>query len=97
MKIYTEEQLQEAYNRGHMDGKLNNTDYSITDGFKPIELPSHRDITERANQQVDKTIDNYFVGFAACSEYYEQILRQLPIIKTNGTSTSQVDTNEIRN
>ena len=97
MKIYTEEQLQEAYNRGHMDGKLNNTDYSITDGFKPIELPSHRDITERANQQVDKTIDNYFVGFAACSEYYEQILRQLPIIKTNGTSKSQVDTNEIRN
>ena len=97
MKIYTEEQLQEAYNRGHMDGKLNNTDYSITDGFKPIELPSHRDITKRANQQVDKTIDNYFVGFAACSEYYEQILRQLPIIKTNGTSKSQVDTNEIRN
>ena len=76
MKLYSEEQLQEAYNRGHMDGRLNNIDYSITDGLTPIELPSHRDITERATQQVDKTIDNYFVGFAACSEYYEQILRQ---------------------
>jgi hypothetical protein len=75
MKLYTEEQLQEAYNRGLMDGRLNNVDYSIPDGFKPIELPSHRDITERANQQVDKTIDNYFVGFAACSEYYEQIFK----------------------
>jgi len=39
MKTYTEEQLQEAYNRGLMDGRLNNIDYSITDGFKPIELP----------------------------------------------------------
>jgi hypothetical protein len=97
MKLYTKEQLQEAYNRGHMDGRLNNIDYSIIDGFKPIELPNHRDIMERTNQQVDKTIDNYFVGFAACSEYYEQILRQLPIIKTNGTSISQVDTNGIRN
>ena len=46
MKIYTEEQLQEAYNRGHMDGRLNNTDYSITDGFKPIELPSDEEILE---------------------------------------------------
>ena len=39
MKLYTEEQLQESYNRGLMDGRLNNIDYSITDGFKPIELP----------------------------------------------------------
>jgi len=39
MKTYTEEQLQESYNRGLMDGRLNNIDYSITDGFKPIELP----------------------------------------------------------
>ena len=44
MKIYTEEQLQEAYSKGHMDGRLNNIDYSITDGFKPIELPSEEEI-----------------------------------------------------
>ena len=50
MKLYTEEQLQEAYNKGHMDGKLNNTDYSITDGFKPIELPSDEEIEEKANK-----------------------------------------------
>jgi len=39
MKLYTEEQLQQSYNRGLMDGRLNNIDYSITDGFKPTELP----------------------------------------------------------
>ena len=44
MKLYTEEQVKEAYNRGHMDGRLNNIDYSITDGFKPIELPSDEEI-----------------------------------------------------
>jgi hypothetical protein len=44
IKFYTEEQVKEAYNRGHMDGRLNNTDYSITDGFKPIELPSDEEI-----------------------------------------------------
>ena len=44
MKLYTENQLQEAYNRGLMDDRLNNIDYSITDGFKPIELPSDEEI-----------------------------------------------------
>ena len=44
MKLFNEEQVKEAYNRGHMDGKLNNTDYSITDGFKPIKLPSDNEI-----------------------------------------------------
>ena len=48
MKLYTENQLQEAYNRGLMDGRLNNVDYSIPDGFTPIELPS------------DEEIDNHF-------------------------------------
>jgi cell division protein YceG involved in septum cleavage len=46
MKLYTENQLQEAYNRGLMDGRLNNVDYSIPDGFKPIELPSDEYIDE---------------------------------------------------
>ena len=49
MKIYTEEQLQEAYNRGHMDGRLNNIDYSITDGFDPIKLPSDEEINAASN------------------------------------------------
>ena len=54
--MYTEEQLQEAYNRGHMDGKLNNTDYSITDGFKPIELPSDEDL-EKARKENRLTME----------------------------------------
>ena len=56
MKLYTEEQLQEAYNKGHMDGKLNNTDYSITDGFKPIELPSDEDL-EKARKENRLTME----------------------------------------
>ena len=51
MKLYTEEQLQEAYNKGHMDGRLNNIDYSITDGFKPIELPSDEDLEKAQKEQ----------------------------------------------
>ena len=51
MKLYTEEQVQEAYNRGHMDGRLNNTDYSITDRFKPIELPSDEDLEKAQKEQ----------------------------------------------
>ena len=52
MKLYSEEQVQEAYNRGHMDGRLNNTDYSITDGFKPIELPNDEEIEDYAKEFV---------------------------------------------
>lgn len=48
IKLYTEEQLQESYNRGLMDGRLNNIDYSITDGFAPVELPTDADIHKQA-------------------------------------------------
>jgi len=51
MKLYTEEQLQESYNRGLMDGRLNNIDYSITDGFKPIDIPSDKWIAELENKK----------------------------------------------
>ena len=44
MKLYTEEQVLDAYNAGNMDGRLNNMDYSTIDGFKPIELPSDEEI-----------------------------------------------------
>jgi len=47
MKLYTEQQLEESYKRGLMDGRLNNIDYSITDGFKPIELPSDEEIEDK--------------------------------------------------
>jgi hypothetical protein len=80
MKLYTEEQVKEAMRLAIL---TYDSTGDIFQQLTPIELPSHRDIMERANQQVDKTKDNYFVGFAACSEYYEQTLRQLTIIKTN--------------
>jgi len=58
MKTYTEEQLQEAYNRGLMDGRLNNIDYSITDGFKPIELPKPM---KTAMQELKDIIENKII------------------------------------
>ena len=75
MELYTKEQIKKAYELIRRGDRYFDKD-EILEQLTPIELPSHRDITERANQQVDKTIDNYFVGFAACSEYYEQILNQ---------------------
>ena len=51
MKLYTEEQVKEAYNRGLMDGRLNNVDYSIPDGFTPIELPSDEEIEKLAEKE----------------------------------------------
>ena len=74
MKLYTEEQLQEAYNRGHMDGRLNNIDYSITDSFKPIELPSDEDMANASNHCKDGQVK---VGFLRGVLWYqEQILNQ---------------------
>jgi len=76
MKIYTEEQVKEAYNRGHMDGKLNNTDYSITDGFKPIELPSDEYIDE-VFQPMTELHQYYKDGFINGAKWMkEQILKQ---------------------
>jgi hypothetical protein len=76
MKLYTEEQVQEAYNRGHMDGRLNNTDYSITDGFKPIEIPSEHKIEESSFKMSGNNVSpssNFMIG-----AYWmkEQILNQ---------------------
>ena len=75
MKLYTEEQLQEAYNRGHMDGRLNNTDYSITDGFKPIELPSDEDMEQEAYYKVSDPTENPYASFKSGAKWMkEQIL-----------------------
>jgi hypothetical protein len=57
MKLYTEEQLQEAYNRGLMDGRLNNVDYSITNGFKPIELPSDEEIEQGGEKEYNLSME----------------------------------------
>ena len=75
MKLYTEEQLQEAYNRGHMDGRLNNIDYSITDGFKPIELPSDEEIEENSEKGYVKLDGNRILNWINGAKWMkEQII-----------------------
>ena len=79
MKLYTEEQVQEAYNRGLMDGRLNNIDYSITNGFKPIELPTDEEIGN--NAYTDRIVDDWEheqqIGFERGAKWMkEQILNQ---------------------
>ena len=61
MKLYTEEQLQVAYDIGNMDGRLNNIDYSITDRFKPIELPTDEEIYLMSEAQSEHSL--YNMGF----------------------------------
>lgn len=77
MKLYTEEQVLDAYNAGNMDGRLNNTDYSIIDGFIPIELPSDEEI---ARVGLDFSVGYdvlYWNGFKHCGEWMkQQILNQ---------------------
>lgn len=79
MKLYTENQLQEAYNRGLMDGRLNNVDYSIPDGFTPIELPSDKEIEEGSRDYIkgtdlDRMVRTFFIAGAKWMK--EQILNQ---------------------
>jgi hypothetical protein len=75
MKLYSEEQVQEAYNRGHMDGRLNNTDYSITDGFEPIELPSDEEIVESSEKGYVKIDGNRILNWINGAKWMkEQII-----------------------
>ena len=79
MKLYTEEQVQEAYNRGHMDGRLNNIDYSITDVLAPIELPSDEEIDAHLEKTHTKAVNPpnvyYKTGFEKGAKWMkEQIL-----------------------
>ena len=77
MKLFNEKQLQEAYNRGHIDGRLNNIDYSITDGFKPIELPSDEEIKNKAIERWGSFNVSRLVGFEEGAKWMrEQILNQ---------------------
>jgi len=77
MKLYAENQLQEAYNRGLMDGRLNNVDYSIPDGFTPIELPSDEDIEQEAYYKVSDHTENPYASFKSGAKWMkEQILNQ---------------------
>ncbi len=75
MKQYTEEQVRKAYDMGLLDGRLNNTDYSITDGFKPIELPSDEEIVNKWDNEIDEI--PYIDGAINGAKWMkEQILNQ---------------------
>jgi hypothetical protein len=75
MKLYTEEQVRKAYDMGLLDGRLNNTDYSITDGFKPIELPSDEEIVNKWDNEIDEI--PYIDGAINGAKWMkEQILNQ---------------------
>ena len=77
MKLYTEEQVRKAYDMGLLDGRLNNTDYSITDGFKPIELPSDEEIEQEAYYKVSDHTENPYASFKSGAKWMkEQILNQ---------------------
>ena len=77
MKLYREEQLTTAYFMGNMDGFLNNKDYSISEHFEPIELPSDEEIEQEMNNEYPLTghvgIDarNHLrkVGFIQCAKW----------------------------
>ena len=49
MKLYTEEQVREAYNRGRTDWINEIESDNILSTLTPIELPSDRDIEIAAN------------------------------------------------
>lgn len=57
MKLYTEEQVTESYRRGLMDGRLNNIDYSISDGFKPIEFLSDEYFNKNLNNKTNNNME----------------------------------------
>ena len=62
-----------------MDGRLNNTDYSITDGFKPIELPSDEEIARFALGETTNINDQIVFNNGAmhiCKLIEKQILKE---------------------
>ena len=110
MKLYTEEQVRESFKSGfrlamETDGGLKEGQEEYINYLTPIELPSDEEIAIKSAllfpyaKYNQLSIESYNIkAFQQGAKWMkEQILRQLPIIKTNGTSTSQVDTNEIRN
>ena len=77
MKIYTEEQVRQAYNLGFVDGydveeKCENSAISL---LTPIELPSDEEIDEKSHYKISnntKTPNWYFIAGAKWMK--EQIL-----------------------
>ena len=82
MKLYTEEQVIEAYNKGRTDWINELEDNNILYTMIPIELPSDEEIKEKANSlqdEKDGALYNEGIneGFYLGVEYMkEQIINQ---------------------
>jgi hypothetical protein len=77
MKLYTEQQVLDAYNAGNMDGRLNNMDYSTIDGFKPIELPSDEEIEKYNDGSTKLNPRTYYDAFQDGAKWMKkQIIKQ---------------------
>ena len=63
MKLYTEEQVKEAYLEGWNDGKHDNIGYidRVIESLTPIELPSDEEI-EEASPRLVQGVNDYYVG-----------------------------------
>ena len=77
MKLYTEEQVKEAYNKGRTDwiNEIENDD--ILSNLTPIELPSDEEINEMSIKIFVHSIPDYEEGFIDGAKWMkEQILNQ---------------------
>jgi hypothetical protein len=80
MKLYTEEQVMQAYKIGNEDGYKGIFDCSIEElSLTPIELPSDEEILNNAckNPIADDFMNDRQIGFVkGCKWMKEQILNQ---------------------
>jgi hypothetical protein len=86
MKIYTEEQVNKIATQSMSFGSYDN---SIT----PIEISDNQNIY--TEQEIKETLKR--MGLDLLVNEFLKKAEPIQFNQTNGTSTSQVDTNEIRN
>ena len=62
MKLYTEEQVREAYNRGRTDWINEIESYNILSTLTPIELPSDEEIDELLERKSSVNLLGFITG-----------------------------------
>lgn len=81
MKLYTEEQVRGAYNKGRTDWINEIEDNNILYTLIPIELPSDEDVKQHLRNKHSKALNTpnvyYRTGFESGAKWMkEQILKQ---------------------
>ena len=75
MKLYTEEQIREAYEDGYYDCKVGQDSHSYYyQNPNPIELPSDEDIEESETDSPYDRIDEYNYGFIDGANWVKQFI-----------------------